>query len=88
MCDMWLSCHASASCRHTDEHTRLDPATRGRRNNAFGDGEQCAYDLWDENYDSVQSETYNEVLFTERLVSTIRSADPDTPFMAYYGTLG
>merc|ERR1719334_1362250 len=71
-----------------DEHTDIDPATRGRRNNMFGDGEQCAYDLWDENYNSVQSEEYNEVLFTERLVSTIRSsAETDTPFMAYYAML-
>ena len=70
-----------------EQYPDLDSVLKGRRNAAFGSEEQCAYDLWDENYDAVLSDEYNEDIFTAKLTEVIRTADPSEPFFAYYAML-
>merc|ERR1719204_1602969 len=62
----------------------VDPDIKEQRNELFG-SQLCSYDLWDENYEAVQSDVYNERIFTDKLLAVINDARPgDDPFFAYY----
>lgn len=56
------------------------------RNALFGNGRQCAHDLWtgvpdgDENYEPVHREgIYDERLFTDRILQHIDASDQSKP---------
>lgn len=64
-------------------HIDIEGDLQNEIESRFPDG-FCSYDLWDESYTPILSETYNERLFTDGVREYIASHDGSSPFFIYY----